>query len=108
MPEDRSAKERLLLNMISNYEKEYKSILDGNSSAASKSELVGGARISYIFTVVLPKMFDTISINELLNGEDVRTLIKNSNGTRSGIFLSESAFELLVVKIVRQLEGPCR
>jgi len=83
-------------------------MIDGNSSQASKSELVGGARIAYIFTVVLPRMFDTISINDMLQGEDIRTLIKNSSGIGSGIFLSESAFELLVTKVVRQLEGPCR
>jgi hypothetical protein len=108
MPEDRNEKERTLLNLISAYEKEYKNIIDGNSATASKSELVGGARIAYIFTTVLPKMFDTISINEILNGEDIRTLIKNSSGIGSGIFLSESAFELLVTKVVRMLEGPCR
>jgi len=108
MPEDRNEKERTLLNMISAYEKEYKNIIDGNSAQASKSELVGGARIAYIFTVVLPRMFDTISINEILGGEDIRTLIKNSSGIGSGIFLSESAFELLVTKVVRMLEGPCR
>lgn len=108
MPEDRSAKERMLLAMISNYEKEYKNMIDGNSNQATKSELVGGARIAYIFTVVLPRMFDTISINDLIGGDDIRTLIKNSAGIGSGIFLSESAFEILVVKVVRQLEGPCR
>lgn len=108
MPDDRGAKERMLLNMISKYEKEYKNMIDGSSAAASKSELVGGARIAYIFTVVLPRMFDTISLNDMLQGEDIRTLIKNSSGIGSGIFLSESAFELLVTKIVRQLEGPCR
>lgn len=78
MPEDRSAKERVLLNMISKYEKEYKSIIDGSSSVASKTELVGGARIAYIFTTVLPKMFDTISLNNMLESEDIRTLIRNS------------------------------
>jgi len=108
MPEDKNEKERLLLGMISEYEKEYKNMIDGNSASASKSELVGGARIAYIFTTVLPRMFDTISINDLIQGEDIRTLIKNSSGIGSGIFLSESAFELLVTKIVRQLEGPCR
>lgn len=108
MPEDKNEKERLLLGMISEYEKEYKNMIDGNSVQASKSELVGGARIAYIFTTVLPRMFDTISINELIGGEDIRTLIKNSSGIGSGIFLSESAFELLVTKIVRMLEGPCR
>ena len=94
--------------MISAYEKEYKGVIDGNSSQASKSELVGGARIAYIFTVVLPRMFDTISINEILGGEDIKTLLKNSSGINSGIFLSEAAFELLVTKVVRMLEGPCR
>lgn len=108
MPEDKNEKERLLLGMISKYEKEYKSMIDGSSAAASKQELVGGARIAYIFTVVLPKMFDTISINDMLQGEDIRTLIRNSAGISGGIFLSESAFELLVTKVVRQLEGPCR
>jgi hypothetical protein len=108
MPEDRNEKERCLLTMISAYDKEYKNIIDGNSASASKAELVGGARIAYIFNVVLPKMFDTISINDILEKEDIRTLIKNSSGMSSGIFLSESAFELLVTKVVRMLEGPCR
>lgn len=106
--EGRQDKERMLLNLISTYEKEYKSIIDGSSAGASKSELFGGARISYIFQFVLPRMFDTISINEILNGEDVRTLIRNSAGTRSSLFLSETAFELLVQKVVRRLEGPCK
>lgn len=108
LPEDRSAKERLLLALVAKYEKEYKNMIDGSSAAASRSELVGGARIAYIFTVVLPRMFDTISLNDMLQGEDIRTLIRNSAGIGSGIFLSESAFELLVTKIVRQLEGPTR
>ena len=87
--------------MISKYEKEYKNMIDGNSAAASRSELVGGARIAYIFQTVLPKMFETISINDILKHEDIRTLIKNSSGLSSGIFLSESSFELLVTKVVR-------
>lgn len=106
--EGRAEMERALLGLISSYEKEYKAILDGSSAGASKNELYGGARISYIFQSVLPKMFDTISIQEILNGEDVRTLIRNSSGTRSSLFLSESAFELLVQKVVRRLEGPCK
>jgi hypothetical protein len=32
MPEDKNEKERLLLSMISNYEKEYKNMIDGNSA----------------------------------------------------------------------------
>ena len=66
MSEDKNEKERLLLAMISKYEKEYKCMIDGSSANASKQELVGGARIAYIFTIVLPKMFDTISINDML------------------------------------------
>lgn len=66
LPEDRAAKERLLLALVAKYEKEYKSMIDGSSAAASRSELVGGARIAYIFTVVLPRMFDTISLNDML------------------------------------------
>ena len=32
MPEDKNEKERILLAMISDYEKEYKNMIDGNSS----------------------------------------------------------------------------
>lgn len=64
MPEDRNEKERLLLSMISKYDKEYKGLIDGTSASASKQELVGGARINYIFTFVLPKLFDTIKCNK--------------------------------------------
>ena len=78
MPEDQNEKQKCLLNIISSYEKEYRNILEGSSSTASKSELTGGARIAYIFNTVLPKMFDTISINDILDKEDIRTLIKNS------------------------------
>ena len=108
MPDDRGGKERLLLQIISKYEKEYKNMIDGNSATASKAELVGGARIAYIFNTVMPKMFETISINDILQNEDIRTLIKNSSGLSSGIFLSEASFELLVTKVIRLLEGPSR
>jgi hypothetical protein len=66
MPEDRSAKERVLLSTITNYEREYNNLIDGKSMVTSKSELVGGARIAYIFSVVLPRMFDTIAICDML------------------------------------------
>lgn len=105
--EGRSDMERALLNLIATYSKEYDAILNGSAAGASKTELYGGARISYIFQSVLPRMFDTISIQDIINGEDVRTLIRNSSGTRSTLFLSESAFELLVRKVVQRLEGPC-
>lgn len=34
-------------------------------------------------------------------------LMRNAAGISGGMFLSESAFEMLVVKIVSQLEAPC-
>jgi len=93
MPEDKNEKERLLLSLISEYEKEFKNLLEGKSVLSSKSELVGGARIAYIFNTVLPRMFDTIQISNLVTEEEICTLVKNSSGINQGMFLSQSAFE---------------
>jgi len=37
----------------------------------------------------------------MLKTEDVRTLIRNSSGLGSGMFLSDTAFELLCSKMIR-------
>jgi len=108
MPEGKNEQEKLLLSIISDYDKEFKNMIEGTSALATKSELVGGARIAYIFTTVLPRMFDTISLSDMLSSEDLVTLMKNSSGLSSGIFISQSAFESLVAKIVKRLEDPCK
>eukprot|EP00768_Dysnectes_brevis_P008779 gnl/Dysnectes_brevis/821_a906_3671.p1 GENE.gnl/Dysnectes_brevis/821_a906_3671~~gnl/Dysnectes_brevis/821_a906_3671.p1 ORF type:complete len:717 (+),score=271.75 gnl/Dysnectes_brevis/821_a906_3671:39-2153(+) len=106
--EDQVSKERMLLGLLSRYERDYKDVIEGKAAGASRSELYGGARISYIFHQVLPKMLDTIDPADSLDYDDLRTLIRNSSGPRPSLFIPEAAFDTLVRKVVRRLEGPCR
>jgi hypothetical protein len=66
MPEEKNEKEKLLLGIISEYDKEFKNLIEGTSTLTTKSELVGGARIAYIFTTVLPRILDTVSLNDMI------------------------------------------
>lgn len=69
---------------------------DGKYLKASNDELIGGARVNYIFTNIFKKCILEIDPFDQLSDEDIRTAIKTSNGIRPSLFVPEGAFENLV------------
>ena len=59
-------------------------------------ELVGGARLVYVFNEIFKKSVSKMNPFDILSDEDIRVAIKNANGMKPSLFVPEGAFEILV------------
>ena len=109
----RSARGAALLSLLSKFANNFASILEGKGSQDGKrtfrhpvDELMGGARISYIFTEVFAGSLTGVQPFDGLTDEEIRTTICNANGTRPALFVPEVSFDILVRRQVARLEEP--
>jgi dynamin 1-like protein len=118
---------KTLLHLISRFAANFKAEIDGRAVAApgeaagagggggggggagggaGQNELYGGARIAYIFNEVFGRRISSIDTFDGLSDDDIRTAIRNANGTRAALFVPEVSFELLVKRQIARLEQP--
>lgn len=120
----RSTRGAALLSLLSKFANNFSKILEGrvgqeldinnryNSGKANGGratctiELMGGARISYIFTEVFASSLNSVGAFDGLSDEEIRTVICNANGTRPALFVPEISFDILVRRQVSRLEQP--
>jgi dynamin 1-like protein len=112
-----------LLSLLSKFATNFTKILDGhvgedldtreraiNGSKSSGGrgcvELLGGARISYIFTSVFATSLNSVGAFDGLTDEEIRTIIANANGTRPALFVPEISFDIIVRRQLTRLEQP--
>jgi dynamin 1-like protein len=96
----------VVLNIITEFTKEWQSVLDGNNGELSSTELSGGARISFVFHELYSngvKAVDPFDVNKDL---DIRTILYNSSGSSPALFVGTAAFEVIVKKEIKRLEDP--
>ncbi|CAH1397929.1 unnamed protein product [Nezara viridula] len=103
---DISAPGECLLNLLTSFSNTYCAKIQGTGNELEMSELGGGARISYIFHETFASALNSINPLAGYNTSAILTAIKNASGTRPGLFMSESCFELLVKKQITRLESP--
>lgn len=98
----------LLLSLLTQYSNAIVATIDGtHTDNVNKTELVGGARINFIFTHAFGPYIMSLKPCEGLTDEHIRTTIDNAKGPRSALFIPEQAFEMLVRQQVARLEEPC-
>ena len=109
----RSARGASLLGLLSKFATNFSAILDGKGRPDGKkslahpvNELMGGSRISYIFTEVFARSLNSVGAFDGLTDEEIRTTIANANGTRPALFVPEVSFDILVRRQVARLEEP--
>jgi len=95
-----------ILNLVSQFNKTYKEIIDGKFVKECSKYYIGGARINYIFQDIFKKEINSIDPFDHLSDEDIRTAIKNSNGLNPSLFIPEAAFELLIKQQINRLLNP--
>lgn len=96
----------ILLNIISEFSNEYRTVLEGNSQELSSVELSGGARISFVFHELYSNGIKAIDPLEQVKDADIRTILYNSSGSSPALFVATTAFELIVKQQIRRLEDP--
>jgi dynamin 1-like protein len=69
----------LVLNIITEFCTEFRTIIDGNSNDLSSFELSGGARISFVFHELYANGVKSVDPLEQVKDVDIRTILYNSS-----------------------------
>ena len=96
----------IVLNIITEFSNEYRTVLDGNSQDLSTMELSGGARISFVFHELYSNGVKAVDPFDHVKDLDIRTLLHNSSGSSPALFVGTTAFEVIVKQQIRRLEEP--
>ncbi|KAG0155598.1 hypothetical protein PDIDSM_2770 [Penicillium digitatum] len=96
----------IILNIITEFSNEYRTVLEGNNQELSSVELSGGARISFVFHELYSNGVKAVDPFDLVKDIDIRTILYNSSGSSPALFVGTTAFELIVKQQIRRLEEP--
>jgi len=95
-----------ILNFITEFSNEYRTVLEGNNQELSSIELSGGARISFVFHELYSNGIKAIDPFDQVKDIDIRTILYNSSGSSPALFVGTTAFELIVKQQIKRLEDP--
>ncbi|EEB07297.2 dynamin family protein Vps1 [Schizosaccharomyces japonicus yFS275] len=96
----------IVLNIITDFCQDFRTILDGRSEELSTLELSGGARIAFVFHEIYSNGVQAIDPFDEIKDIDIRTILYNSSGSAPGLFMGTAAFEVIVKQQIRRLEDP--
>ncbi|MCJ1460086.1 vacuolar protein sorting-associated protein 1 [Mycoblastus sanguinarius] len=96
----------IVLQIITEFCNEYRTVLDGNSQELSSVELSGGARISFVFHELYSNGVKAVDPFDQVKDIDIRTILYNSSGSSPALFVGTTAFELIVKQQIKRLEDP--
>eukprot|EP00842_Homolaphlyctis_polyrhiza_P005172 jgi/Hompol1/5656/HPOL_004634-RA len=104
--EDSPDMSNIILNTITDFTSEYRTIIAGTSDDISSDELSGGARISFVFHEIYGAAIRSMDPFDQIKDVDIRTILYNSSGSSPALFVSMAAFEILVKQQIRRIEEP--
>lgn len=96
----------IILNIITEFSNEYRTVLEGNNQELSSIELSGGARISFVFHELYSNGVKAVDPFDQVKDIDIRTILYNSSGSSPALFVGTTAFELIVKQQIKRLEEP--
>ena len=96
----------IILNIITEFCNEYRTVLEGSNQELSSTELSGGARISFVFHELYSNGIKAVDPFENVKDVDIRTILYNSSGSSPALFVGTTAFELIVKQQIKRLEEP--
>ncbi|KAG0093763.1 vacuolar protein sorting-associated protein 1 [Podila epicladia] len=96
----------IVLNIITEFCNEFRTIIDGNSTDLSTFELSGGARISFVFHELYANGVKSLDPFDQVKDVDIRTILYNSSGSSPALFVGTTAFEVIIKQQIKRLEDP--
>jgi len=96
----------VILNLITEFCTEYRTVLEGNNTELSNIELSGGARISFVFHELYANGVKAVDPFDQVKDLDIRTIMFNSSGSSPALFVGTAAFEIVVKQQIQRLEDP--
>ncbi|KNC97356.1 dynamin-like GTPase VPS1 [Spizellomyces punctatus DAOM BR117] len=106
LTDDSTSQSNIILNVITEFTNEYRTIIDGTSNEITSDELSGGARISFVFHEIFGSAIRSMDPFDQIKDVDIRTILYNSSGSSPALFVGTAAFEVLVKQQIRRLEDP--
>ncbi|KAF9433818.1 vacuolar protein sorting-associated protein 1 [Entomortierella beljakovae] len=96
----------IVLNIITEFCNEFRTVIDGNSTDLTSFELSGGARVSYVFHELFSSGIKSLDPFEQVKDMDIRTIMYNSSGSSPALFVGTTAFEVIIKQQIKRLEDP--
>ncbi|KAF2437018.1 hypothetical protein EJ08DRAFT_644550 [Tothia fuscella] len=96
----------IILNMITEFSNDYRSLLEGSNQELSSIELSGGARISFVYHELYSNGVKAVDPFDQVKDVDIRTILYNSSGSSPALFVGTAAFEIIVKQQIKRLEDP--
>jgi dynamin 1-like protein len=96
----------IVLNIITEFSNEYRTVLEGKNQELSSLELSGGARISFVFHELYANGIKAVDPFDQVKDIDIRYILYNSSGSSPALFVGTTAFELIVKQQIKRLEEP--
>ncbi|KAI7818033.1 vacuolar sorting protein 1 [Gamsiella multidivaricata] len=96
----------IVLNIITEFCTEFRTIIDGNSTDLSSFELSGGARISFVFHELYANGVKSLDPFDQVKDLDIRIILYNSSGSSPALFVGTTAFEVIIKQQIKRLEDP--
>ncbi|KAF2769805.1 hypothetical protein EJ03DRAFT_292578 [Teratosphaeria nubilosa] len=96
----------IVLNIITEFSNEYRTVLEGHNAELSSIELSGGARISFVYHELYSNGVKAVDPFDQVKDIDIRTILYNSSGSSPALFVGTTAFELIVKQQIKRLEEP--
>ena len=96
----------IVLQIITEFSNEYRTVLEGNNQELSSIELSGGARISFVFHELYSNGVKAVDPFDQVKDVDIRTILVNSSGSSPALFVGTTAFELIVKQQIKRLDEP--
>ncbi|QRW14998.1 dynamin central region protein [Ceratobasidium sp. AG-Ba] len=96
----------VVLNVITEFTSEFRTMIDGNTNDLSLNELSGGARISFVFHELYNNGVRSIDPFDQVKDGDIRTILYNSSGSTPSLFVGTTAFEVIVKQQIKRIEEP--
>ena len=96
----------IVLNIITEFTNEWRTVLEGQSVDLSSNELSGGARISFVFHELYSNGIKAVDPYDIVKDVDIRVNLINASGPSPALFVSPQAFENIVKQQIKRLEDP--
>ncbi|KAJ3260321.1 vacuolar protein sorting-associated protein 1 [Boothiomyces macroporosus] len=96
----------MVLNVITEFTSEYRTIISGTANDISSDELSGGARISFVFHEIYASAIRSMDPFDQVKDVDIRTVLYNASGSAPSLFVPGAAFEILIKQQIKRLEDP--
>lgn len=96
----------IVLNIITEFTNQWRTVLEGNNGELSSTELSGGARISFVFHELYSNGVKAVDPFDIVKDVDIRTILYNSSGSSPALFVGTTAFEVIVKQQIKRLEEP--